>query len=151
MSNYLGFKPTEEPDYYFVSYNNEDADRVGSIASQLSDAGMHLWYDCGIEYGENWEKTIALRIQKAQAVLLFFTKDILFKENSFVEKEYTLATQFFDRKVYVVMMDRIENKDVPYDKAFWWIDINKKQCISAYESQDVSGLVKKSRTRPVCA
>ena len=28
MSAYLGFEPTEKCNYFFVSYNTEDADRV---------------------------------------------------------------------------------------------------------------------------
>ena len=36
MSNYLGFEPSECPEYYFVSYNNEDAVRVGEIAGRLA-------------------------------------------------------------------------------------------------------------------
>lgn len=35
MSAYLGFQPTKNPVYYFVSYNNEDAHRVGPIANAI--------------------------------------------------------------------------------------------------------------------
>ena len=66
MSTYLGFKPTEDPNYYFVSYNSEDVSRVGSIAETVSRSGISLWYDYGIEYGETWETTIAERIQNTQ-------------------------------------------------------------------------------------
>ena len=47
MSQYLGFQPTKNPNYYFVSYNNEDADRVGAITQKIAESGIDLWYDHG--------------------------------------------------------------------------------------------------------
>lgn len=134
MSCYLGFTPTDRPNYFFVSYNSEDMDRVGMLAQRLCRSNVPLWYDHGLEYGEKWEYQISQRLRDAQAVLLFFTKGILTKSHSYVRKEYEMATKYFDRKVYVVMLDRIEKGDVPFDKVSWWIDVQENQCI------DVSGL-----------
>jgi hypothetical protein len=86
MSAYLGFQPTENPVYYFVSYNTEDSSRVGEIAKTMSYSGINLWYDHGIEYGDNWEITITEKIQNAQAIILFFSKGILQKNHSYVQK-----------------------------------------------------------------
>jgi len=41
-----------------------------------------------------------------------------------------MATKYFGRKVYVVMMDVVENGDVPYDKVPWWIDIQAHQSVN---------------------
>jgi len=130
MANYLGFRPSDNPKYYFLSYNTEDADRVGEIAGQMSQAGIELWYDKGIEYGEKWERTIAEKIYGCQAVVLFFTRGILYKENSYVEKEYKMALKF-SKKIYVVMMDEIDDEDVPPVRMPWWTDIQDLQCIEA--------------------
>lgn len=141
MSAYLGFQPTKNPVYYFVSYNNEDAKRVGDIAKTMSYSGINLWYDHGIEYGDHWETIITERIQNAQAIILFFTRGILKKSNSYVQKEYKMATQFYDKKVYIVMLDEIKNEEVPLEKVAWWIDINEKQSINGYEYVDIPRLV----------
>ena len=141
MSSYLGFQPTKSQDYYFVSYNNEDADRVGLITRRIAAAGVNLWYDHGIEYGDNWETVITERIQNAQAIVLFFTAGILQKSNSYVQKEYKIATEFFGKKVYVVMLDYIKKDEVPVDKVAWWMSINEKQCITGYEYSDTARLV----------
>ena len=127
----LGFRPSDNPEYYFLSYNSEDADRVSEIVVQMSQFGINLWYDKGVEYGEKWEKIIAEKIHDCQAVVLFFTKGILSKENSYVEKEYKIALKF-QRKIYVVMMDDIEDGDVPPEKMPWWIDIKDLQCVEAH-------------------
>lgn len=141
MSCYLGFEPTDRPNYYFVSYNSEDVGRITPIAKSLFHTGVPLWYDFGLEYGEKWESQISGKIMNSQAILLFFTKGILAKQNSYVRKEYEMATKFFDRKVFVVMMDKIENKDVPFDKVPWWIDVQEHQSIDVTDTTDLSVIV----------
>ena len=141
MSCYLGFEPTDRPNYYFVSYNSEDIERISPIAKSVFHAGVPLWYDFGLEYGEKWETQISGEIMNSQAILLFFTKGILMKQNSYVRKEYEMATKFFGRKVFVVMMDKIENKDVPFDKVPWWIDIQEHQSIDVSNMTDMDAIV----------
>ena len=140
MASYLGFRPSDQPGYYFLSYNTEDANRVGEIALQIKQTGIDLWYDKGIEYGEKWERTIAEKIQGCQAVILFFTREILYKESPYVEKEYRMALNF-ERKIYVVMMDEIDHRDVPSSKMPWWTDIKALQCIEAHVIADPDRVV----------
>lgn len=133
MYRYLGFKPTNKPFYHFLSYNREDADRVGEIAKLLPEAGINVWYDGGIEPGEKWETIIAERIAHCQVVILFFTKGILTKPESFAVKEYWWAKEYRARKIIVVLMDQVESYGIPDHKGFWWIDIKKHQNIIAYD------------------
>lgn len=130
MSSYLGIEPTKRPDYYFVSYNNEDAVRLSPLMQQLVHYNIPLWYDYGLEYGEQWQKEIADRIQGCQAVLLFITKGILEKAKSYVTIEYEMATQYFDKTVYVILVDDIRKEDVPNSLLGWWIDVTHKQSLS---------------------
>lgn len=145
MSCYLGFQPTDKPNYFFVSYNSEDVDRVGPIAQRLFHGNVPLWYDFGLEYGEKWETQISGRIKDCQALILFFTKGILTKSLSYVRKEYEMATKYFGRKVYVVMLDKIENSDVPFDKVPWWIDVQEHQSIFAAGVRDLDVVVSQIR------
>ncbi|MBQ1232680.1 MAG: leucine-rich repeat protein [Clostridia bacterium] len=142
MSSYLGFQPTTNPEYYFISYNNEDADRVGAITQRMASAGVDLWYDHGIDYGTDWETVITERIHNAQAIVLFFTAGILQKKNSYVQKEYKIATRLYHKPVFVVLMDRINEDDIPDEKAAWWMDINEKQCITGFEYTNTDLLVR---------
>lgn len=129
---YLGFIPTESEEYYFVSYNTDDAGRVGPILQKLSAKGAELWYDYGLDYGEGWEETIAERISKSKAVLMFITKDIFQKENSYVKKEYSMARRFLNKTVYVILLDEITNSDVPTKMLSWWIDLTEEQTVNAF-------------------
>lgn len=137
MSNYLGFKPCSEPGFFFVSYNSEDAERVGAIARKLHNNNVPLWYDYGIPYDEKWEGVIAEKVNNSKAVILFFTKGILFKENSYVRKEYIMAREYFDKNVYVVVLDDIDKKSVPVDKVSWFIDIRERQNINIVNISDL--------------
>ncbi len=141
MSNYLGFAPSKSDNYFFISYNNEDASRVGEITTKMATAGASLWYDYGIEYGDTWKTTITEKIKKSSAVILFFTKGILKKSDSFVYKEYEIA-KLFEKKIYVVRLDEIANADIPDEKVFWWLEINASQNIIGYEFPTYADLAK---------
>ena len=132
MSNYLGFEPTDSPVYWFVSYNNEDAERVSDLACAMNDAGIPLWYDYGIEYGEKWAWQINEKIAGAQAMILLLTKGVLQKDNSYVQKEYRIAAEA-GTKIIVLLVDEITKQDVPVRKLDWWVDIREKQCLELYK------------------
>ena len=135
MSSNLGFRPTDDSEFYFVSYNNEDADRVGPIARMMAQNGIPLWYDYGIEYGEQWAARINSRLSEAKAMILFFTRGILEKKDSYVQKEFKIAN-VFRKKVIVLMMDEIHDRDVPVSKVDWWVDIKEKQILNIGKETD---------------
>ena len=142
MSEYLGFDPSRNPIYYFVSYNSGDKDLVGKITKAMVHRGINLWYDFGIDYGEEWENVITRKIRDSQGVLLFFTKGILIKRNSYVQKEYKIA-KFLNQKIYVALCDVVTPEDVPIDKIAWWIDINDNQTINLFDSNDIDKVIEK--------
>lgn len=143
MSEYLGFVPEKLEKYFFVAYNSDDAQRVGEIVQRMHQRDIPLWYDFGIPYGDEWEEIISEKIDNSEAVILFFTKGIFLKEGSYVHTEYRLATEFFDKKVYVVMMDEIGNKDVPRKKAPWWIKVKGKHNIEVFKLYDPDAIASK--------
>lgn len=137
----LGFIPTEQVPYYFLSYNREDAPRVAEIASRLFRNGVPIWYDKGLKYGEAWEAEIAKRIMDSQAVILFFTKSILYKQKPYTQKEYRMATVNFKKKVYVVELDSIQPDEVPFDKVSWWDDIQATHTLKAMNLPSTDSIV----------
>ena len=145
MSNYLGFTPTNSPEYYFISYNNEDAGRIGPLACEMDRAGIPLWYDYGIEYGEKWGLQINQKLGGAKAMLLFFTKGILRKEDSYVQKEFKIA-RYLHKKVIILMCDEIGEGDVPLAKVDWWIDLMDNQCLNIFRlgMRDALGEIKRA-------
>jgi len=131
MAGYLGVDVVKDGKYYFISYNTEDMDRVGEYVKALAGKGLPIWYDYGIEVGSKWEGTIAKRIHDSEAVVIFLSRNIFMKEQSFVHKEFEMARDFYDKKIYVVLLDDIKNQEVPERYVSWWIDIKHLQCIPA--------------------
>ena len=131
MARYLGIDVVNEGKYYFVSYNSEDADRVSEYMAALHSKGLPMWYDYGIEIGDKWSNTIAGKMSGSEAVIMFLSRQIFQKSESFVHKEWEMARDFFDKKIYVIILDDIDKKEVPLQYISWWIDINHTQCISA--------------------
>ena len=87
----LGFQAVVDGEFYFVSYNSNDCDRIAPYAKQIDGMGIPLWYDKGLVYGERWEEEIGLRIAASRGFVLFFTEGILAKKESYVEKEFRIA------------------------------------------------------------
>ena len=132
LSRYLGFEAVENGEYYFVSYNSNDERIVSEYAVSLHNAGVPMWYDDGLKVGEKWEKQIAEKIAGCKAVIIFLSKNTLRKEESFVHKEYKMAC-FYDKQIFVVLLDKIEKNNIPFDYIGWWIEIIERQTVCAYD------------------
>ena len=126
---YLGFEPSNEKPYYFVSYNSEDDYRIIPIVTALAELGISLWYDYGIQYDEKWEGIIAERVFNSESVLLFYTKGIIEKDHSYVLREYKIA-RLYRKKIYVVLLDPIDAAAAPFTKVSWLVELNEYQSIS---------------------
>lgn len=129
MSSYLGIQPTERLDYYFVSYNNDDAERLTHLMQELLHFNIPLWYDYGLEYGEHWQQVIAERIRDCQGVLLFVTKSLIKKTLSYVRTEYEMAARYYDKPIYTILVDEVDKEEIPPAQLAWWIEINQKQTL----------------------
>ena len=138
MARDLGIKSTAKSPFYFLSYNSEDQERVKVFAEFLDKNKIPLWYDNGIEIGDKWEKTIADRICDCESVIMFISKGIFQKPESYVHKEFEMARDYFERKIIIVLLDKIAKKDVPRQYVSWWIDITHMQCINAAEYGNVA-------------
>ena len=137
MSAFLGFNPSKETDAYFLSYNNEESERISGLVCELYKQGVPLWYDYGLKYGEEWEHQIAERVKTCKAVLIFITADTFRKADTYIRKEYNLATKVYKKTVYVVFMDQIEKRMVPLKMLYWWVEMSHLQCILAPTAQKI--------------
>lgn len=130
MSQYLGFRPAyNSSKYYFISYSSDDVSLIEPIVRPLCHT-IPLWYDFGLTYGNEWKKEIADHIEKAEAVLLFLSKQVLAKgSSSYVYIEYQMAKDFFNKPIFVIQMEEIKRSDIPNELAGWWIELNQYQKI----------------------
>lgn len=111
MANNWGFIPKEGKSY-FISYNSLDWQRIAPIASELVTMGYPVWYDLGLHAGTTtWREQISRHIDDAYAVILFVTKGIFDREQSYVINEYEEA-KGIDKVVIPVFLDDIMLRDV---------------------------------------
>ena len=57
----------------FISYKREDKARVETLYSLLLDLDVPVWFDAGIEVGMEWETRILDQIEKAKAVIVYWS------------------------------------------------------------------------------
>lgn len=143
MADYLGFDPTSEEEYFFVSYNSDDSERLTTVTTTLNERGVPLWYDYGLEYGdEEWRIQIGERIEDSLGVILFITKDLFSRPDTYVKTEYRIAKDRCRKPIYIVLMEVIDDTEIPYSMYDWWLEITDAHCLQGWKYQDLDGLVR---------
>lgn len=132
MATNLGIPVVEEGKYYFISYNTEDAQLVSRYLKELYNNGLPMWYDYGIPRGTKWQEIIAEKIHGCEAVIMFISSNIFKKEESFVHKEWDIAKRR-KKKIFLVMLEEIEESKIPARYDFWWSDICSTQTLFAHK------------------
>lgn len=139
MSGYLKFEPTsKKSDYYFISYNTEDANRVGKICRSMlrSHPEIDFWYDVDIHHDEQWSAKIANKIKNCKEVIFFVTRGIFEKaKKRFASGEYKKITDVwtfqeysiarsYEKRILVVYLDDIHIDMVCDELVGWFEELN---------------------------
>ena len=101
------FEPYEGAQkYLFVSYSHQDAKQVYSILEYLYQQNMRIWYDGGIEWGDEWPKTIARHLSGSHVCLAFHSA-------ASVQSERCREELYYARKQHVpVLSIYLENVEL---------------------------------------
>lgn len=67
---YSGSKP-----YLFVSYSHKDTQKVVPILSEMQRRGYRIWFDEGINCGDNWMKLISSKVENCKNFLCFISEN----------------------------------------------------------------------------
>ncbi|GHV96725.1 hypothetical protein AGMMS50293_30450 [Spirochaetia bacterium] len=84
FSAYQGDDP-----YIFISYGHADTDRVFPIISEFHNEGLSVWYDEGIDPGNEWPEEIGTALEKCALFIVFISDASAASEN--VRNEINLA------------------------------------------------------------
>lgn len=141
MKKYLGFEPTKNEDYVFLSFKHDDDIIVSKLALKLYEQGVAIWYDIGIEHGVNFQEYISLKISSSKCMIHCFSKKTLIKnkdEDSWPVKEVKTA-KHLGIKTYFFMIDEIDDEMIANKKnkeyAIYLTEIKEKEFIPANNIQ----------------
>jgi len=80
----------EEP-FIFVSYAHKDSDKVFPIISEFHKAGFPIWYDEGIDPGNEWPTEIANALLNCSLFIVFISSFSKESKNVVREINYALS------------------------------------------------------------
>lgn len=133
MARDLAITPCENEPYYFISYNSEDNETVKEYVQRLEKRGVPMWYDGGIRLGDNWNEKLIDKIRASQGVIMFLSKNMAQKENSYVVTEFKIIKEFSQTKIYYVILDKVDGPTLPAEYVPLWLNATETQGVVAYE------------------
>jgi internalin A len=90
----------EEP-YLFISYSHKDSAAVFSIIEKFNDKGYPIWYDEGIEPGNEWPKEIAKALAACKLFIVFISPRSVASDNVRNEINFALAKKLPVLAIYL--------------------------------------------------
>jgi len=97
---YSGSKP-----YIFASYSHKNMKEVFGIIRELADARFRIWYDEGIEPGNEWPEEVGKALRGCQLFLVFMSPSAMESRN--VRNEINFASSE-NKSVMVVNLQPVE-------------------------------------------
>ena len=103
LKAYLGIKP-----FIFISYAHKNNKAVYKVLHELHNNRSRLWYDEGIEAGEEWPEIVGNRIRKCRYFLVFMSRAANNSRN--VRNEINFALKE-NKKIVVVNLESTKLSD----------------------------------------
>ncbi len=91
--------------YVFVSYCHKDSAKVYPIIAALQKKGCRIWYDDGINPGEEWPEVIAEKLSGAQLCIAFISSASLMSHNCRKEVNFAVSRQ---KNLLIVFLEKTE-------------------------------------------
>lgn len=86
----------------FVSYSHKDMGKVFNIINMLFKSGYRIWYDEGIEPGNEWPEVIGRAIERASQLLVFLSSNAVSSRNVRNEINYGFSK---NKEIIVIMLE----------------------------------------------
>lgn len=96
FSAYKGNQP-----YIFVSYAHKDSAFVLKDIQYLSNKGYRIWYDEGIEFGNNWPDELAISIKNCTQFIVYLSNNSILSEHVKDEIYFALANKLKITPIYI--------------------------------------------------
>ena len=132
---YAGNEP-----YIFISYAHKDSAKVFPIIADWHNQGYRIWYDEGIDPGNEWPDEIAKALEHASQFVIFVSKNSVASKNVRNEINYALDSNKRFLSVY------LEDADLPPGMK---LQMGSIQAVMFYRMDPHSFQLKIDKTLPV--
>lgn len=105
------FVPDEGLPYIFISYAHTDRDRVFPIIKRIYENGWRVWYDEGLELGNDYYDSLKKHIYDCAVFLLFASENAL--NSHFITTCEVPQAYEFNKKIVVLFLDKDCKIDMP--------------------------------------
>lgn len=92
----------ENGNFIFLSYPHKIDDLAYKYIEALQKEGYRVWFDTGLQLGEDYNAMIATKIEECQIFLALLTKE--YYESKYCRKELIYAYEKCDQKVVPVYL-----------------------------------------------
>lgn len=133
MSTHSSSPGADEKRYVFISYAHKDSRRVSELISLMTEAGISIWYDQGIDPGSEWDDNIAMHIEKCGCMVAVISHHYLASDNCKDELKFAR-----DRKKDILIL-YIDECELPSGIA---LRLNRSQAIFVYKYASKKALFK---------
>ena len=107
--NYIKLPYIGTENYVFVSYAHDDKKQVYPILKKLQQMTCRVWYDDGIQGGENWRRIVAGKLQEPNCSTVLWFHSHASSQSGPVAGELELA-QSIHKKIVPVLIDDVPLK-----------------------------------------
>ena len=90
--------------YVFISYAHRDELGVKPLINKMNSDGCRIWYDLGIQAGEEWPEFIAKRLKKSALFVAFISSAYLESANC---KRELLFAQKKGKRILLVFLEKV--------------------------------------------
>ena len=94
-----------EEKYIFVSYAHKDSEIVFPILDKLHESGIRLWYDEGLQAGDDWFEFMKEKIAASTGFLVFLSEKMVASPHA---NEENLFAHNLNKKIIAVQIDSVQ-------------------------------------------
>lgn len=103
------FDANDTPPFMFISYKHADKEIVYPIIKRFNDEGFNVWYDDGLQYGEDYDDLIDLKITESSLFVICITKRVIdgaYDSKEYMKKELAVAIDT-ETKILPIFLDDV--------------------------------------------
>lgn len=132
---------SQSDSYIFISYAHKDSGVVENIIEELEANTFNIWYDNGIQGGEEWPTFIARKLKESSCCICFMSRNYVASKNC--RREFNFADKY-NIPMLVIFLEDFEVDDEGMD-----MQISLNQCLFKTRYKEYSKFIEAISTTDI--